>query len=64
MEEEYEKTLDDIKFSQFKRLRAFPSKLLKILAFSISKNHFINFNNSFYNTPNIKGSIFLPFRLK
>ena len=39
-------------------LSAFPSKLSKILAFRISKGHFINFNNSFYNIPNIKGSIF------
>ena len=39
-------------------LRAFPSKLSKILAFNISKSHFINFNNSFYNIPNIKCSIF------
>ena len=35
-------------------LRAFPSKLSKNLAFNISKSHLINFNNLFYNTPNIK----------
>ena len=38
-------------------LRAFPSKLSKNLAFNISKSHLINFNNLFYNTPNIKAVV-------
>ena len=45
-------------------IRAFTSKLLKTLAFSNSKNHFIYFNNSLYNTSNIKGSIFTFIPLK
>ena len=45
-------------------IRALSSKLSKILAFGISKDHFINFNNSFYNTPNIKSSIFTFISLK
>ena len=36
---------------------------LKILTFSNSKSYFIYFNTSLYNTPNIKGSIFLPLYL-
>ena len=39
-------------------LKAFTSRVLKILAFSISKSHFITFNISLYNTLNIKTSIF------
>ena len=39
------------------RLRAFIEKHLKNIAFNNLKNHFIYFNNSFYNTPNIKSSI-------
>ena len=37
--------------------RAFTTKFLKNIAFSNSKTYFIYFNNSFYNTPNIKGTI-------
>ena len=33
------------------------------IAFSISKSYFIHFNNSLYNTPNIKGYIILPHHL-
>ena len=36
---------------------------LKSLTFSNSKSYFIYFNTSLYNTPNIKGSIFLPLYL-
>ena len=39
-----------------KNLRAFLSKVLKILTFSISKTNFIALNTSLYNTPNIKTS--------
>ena len=39
-------------------LRAFSSTIVKILAFTISKHYFYNFNISFYNIPNIKHSIF------
>ena len=39
------------------RLRAFIEKQLKNIAFNNLKNHFLYFNNSFYNTPNIKSSI-------
>ena len=40
-------------------VRAFLSRLPKIIAFSIYKPKFIVFNTSLYNTPNIKTSIFL-----
>ena len=43
----------------FVEVRAFTLVVLKILVFSTSKNYFINFTTSFYNTPNIKCSIFL-----
>ena len=36
---------------------------LKFLAFSNSKYYFIYFNTSYYNSPNINGSIFLPLHL-
>ena len=39
-------------------IRAFSSIIVKILAFTISKYYFYNFNTSFYNIPNIKHSIF------
>ena len=39
-------------------LRAFSSTIVKILAFTISKHYFYDFNTSFYNIPNIKHSIF------
>ena len=39
-------------------IRAFISNVLKILAFNTSKSYFIYFNNSIYNTPYIKSSIF------
>ena len=39
-------------------IRALIVVVLKILAFITSKNYFINFTTSFYNTPNIKCSIF------
>ena len=39
-------------------LRAFSSTIVKILAFTISKHYFYNFNSSFYNILNIKTSIF------
>ena len=39
-------------------LRAFSLTIIKILAFTISKHYFYNFNTSFYNIPNIKYSIF------
>ena len=42
-------------------LRAFTPRVLKILAFSNSKSHFITFNISLYNTPNIKVSFFFFF---
>ena len=41
-----------------KNIRVFTSRILKILAFSILKKHFIKFNISLYNTLNIKNSIF------
>ena len=44
-------------------LRAFTSRILKILAFSISKSHFITFKISLYNTLNIKTFIFLQLHL-
>ena len=44
-------------------IRAFLSRMLNILAFTISKSHFINFNISLYNPPNIKTSIILPLHL-
>ena len=50
----------DVWMSTFK---AFPSKVLKNLAFSISKTNFITFNTSLYNTTYIKISIFLPLHL-
>ena len=43
--------------------RAFPSKLLKNLAFTISKTNFITYNTSLYNIPYIKTSIFLTLHL-
>ena len=43
----------------FFEVRAFIVVVLKILAFSISKNYFIYFNTPLYNTSNIKCSIFL-----
>ena len=39
-------------------LRAFPSTILKNLAFTISKTNFITYNKSLYNIPSIKTSIF------
>ena len=47
------------RFSSSKKITIFPSNFLKNLAFTISKHYFYNFNSSFYNTPNIKHSIFL-----
>ena len=44
-------------------VRAFSLRMVKNLAFSISKNYFIYFNISFYNTLNIKSSIILSFHL-
>ena len=44
-------------------IRAFLSRMLNILAFTISKSHSINFNISLYNPPNIKTSIILPLHL-
>ena len=44
-------------------VRAFSLRVVKNLAFSISKNYFIYFNISFYNTLNIKSSIILSFHL-
>ena len=41
-----------------KSLRASTLLVLKNLTFNNSKNYFIYFNNTFYNTPNINGSIF------
>ena len=41
-----------------KNIRVFTSRILKILAFSILKNHFITFNISLYNTLNIKHFFF------
>ena len=47
-----------------KNLRAFTSKILKFLVFSKSKNYFIYFNNSLYNSFKIKCSnFFLPLYL-
>ena len=45
-------------------LRAFPSTILKNLAFTISKTNFIIYNKSLYNIPSIKTSIFfnIPFK--
>ena len=43
---------------QYSFLRAFSSTIVKILAFTISKHYFYNFNSSFYNILNIKTSIF------
>ena len=52
-------------FFLFDEVRAFTVVVLKFLAFSISKNYFIYFTISLYNTPNIKCSIFfLTFHLK
>ena len=45
-------------------IRAFLLKLLKILAFIISKSYFINFNIPLYNIPNIKNFIFFITLLK
>ena len=45
-------------FCLFDEVRAFTVVVLKFLAFSISKNYFIYFIISLYNTPNIKYSIF------
>ena len=45
-------------FFLFDEVRAFTVVVLKFLAFSISKNYFIYFTISLYNTPNIKCSIF------
>ena len=45
-------------------VRAFTVIGLKILAFSTSKNYFIYFTTSLYNTHNIKYSIFLSLHLK
>ena len=39
-------------------VRAFTVAVLKVLAFSTSKNYFIYFTTSFYDTLNIKCSIF------
>ena len=44
-------------------IRAFLSRMLNILAFTISKSYFINFNIPLYNPPNIKTSIILPLHL-
>ena len=57
-------TLARIFFFFFFEVRAFTLVVLKILAFNTSKSYFINFTTSLYNTPNIKCSIFLSFRLK
>ena len=48
----------------FIEIRAFTMVVLKILAFSTSKSHFIYFTTSLYNTPNIKCYIFLSIHLK
>ena len=45
-------------------LRAFSSKFLKNLAFTISKSYFIYFNISLNNTPNVKSFIFFTTSLK
>ena len=50
-------------FQLFSSLRAFTSWILKILAFSISKSHFITFKISLYNTLNVKTFIFLQLQL-
>ena len=44
-------------------IRAFPSTLLKHLAFTISKPNFITYNTPLYNIPYIKTSIFLTLHL-
>ena len=44
-------------------IRAFPSTLLKHLAFTISKSNFITYNTPLYNIPYIKTSIFLTLHL-
>ena len=44
-------------------LRAFLSRILKNLAFTISKPIFITYNTPFYNIPYIKTSIFLTLHL-
>ena len=46
-----------------KLIRAFSSKLLKKLAFAISKTNFITYNTPLYNIPYIKTSIFLTLHL-
>ena len=46
-----------------KLIRAFSSKLLKKLAFTISKTNFITYNTPLYNIPYIKTSIFLTLHL-
>ena len=51
------------KVSEIEILWAFTSSILKILAFSISKSHFITFNISFYNTLNIELLFFLQLHL-
>ena len=45
-------------FFFFFEVRAFTVVVLKILAFSTSKNYFIYFTTSFYNIPSTKCSIF------
>ena len=44
-------------------LKAFSSRMLKILAFNNSKHYFIYFYTSLFNIPNIKCSIFLALHL-
>ena len=51
-------------FVLFVEVRAFTVMVLKLLAFSTSKNYFIYFTTSLYNTHNIKYSIFLSLHLK
>ena len=46
-----------------KVLRAFPSKFLKNLAFTISKTNFITYSTPLYNITYIKTSIFLTLHL-
>ena len=45
-------------------LRAFPSRWVKFLAYTTSKPKILVFNNSFYNIPNIKHSIFFTISFK
>ena len=45
-------------------VRTFTMVVLKILAFSTSKNYFIYYTTPLYNTPNIKCSFFKSLHLK